>query len=144
MRRLTLLLLLLAIGVVSPAAAHADPVECPTPMSIADVIAQSGDLHGFEATAKTVSRGNKIDEFPVTVLGVLKDGIAVGRDMIIVNVHDYDAMDDLQHGPHGIWAGMSGSPAYAANGDLIGSISLGLALGPSPIRGGAPPPLLDG
>jgi hypothetical protein len=89
-------------------------------MPIADVIAQSGDADGFEATAKTVSRGNTIDEFPVTVLGVLKDGIAVGHDMIIVNVHDYPAMDDPQHGPHGIWAGMSGSPVYAANGDLIG------------------------
>ena len=138
MRRLMLLLLLLAIGAVVPPAAHAAPVLCPTPMPLADVKAALDATGPFEATGKTVSHGNAIDQFPVTVLGVLKDGVAVGHDMIIVNVHDYPAMDDPQHGPHGIWAGMSGSPVYAADGKLIGSISFGLSFGPSTIGGVTP------
>jgi hypothetical protein len=111
MRRLILLLLLLAIGALAPTAAQAAP--CLTPrMPLDEVATDSSAPGGFEAHGLTVSRGKHIEEFPVTVLGVLKDGVGIGHDMIIVNVHDYAAMDDPTHGVHGIWAGMSGSSVY--------------------------------
>ena len=144
MRRLTLLLLLVAFGAVAPAAQAA---TCLTPrtMSLADVATDSSAPAGFEAHGLTVSRGKTIDTFPVTVLGVLKDGIGVGHDMIIVDVHDYAAMDDTQHGVHGIWAGMSGSPVYTneASPRLIGSVSFGLSTGASTIGGVTPAADLD-
>src|SRR5262249_26340334 len=37
-----------------------------------------------------------------------------------------------------IWAGMSGSPVYAADGRLIGAVAYSLSLGPSPIAGVTP------
>ena len=74
MRRLTLLLLLVAFGAVAPAAQAA---TCLTPrtMPLADVATDSSAPAGFEAHGLTVSRGKTIDTFPVTVLGVLDDGI---------------------------------------------------------------------
>jgi len=134
MRRLTLLLLLLAMAAVAPSA-HAAAVTCPTPMALSDVAAQSNNPAGFEATGKTVSRSNTIDTFKVTVLGVLDDGVGIGKDMIIVNVHDYSVMDDHAHG---IWAGMSGSPVYASDGKLIGAVAFGLGTGASTIGGVTP------
>ncbi len=136
MRRLTLALLLLAMGIAVPSA-HAAPaaVTCPTPMALSDVATQANTPAGFEATGKTVSRGDAIDTFNVTVLGVLKDGIGIGKDMIIVNVHDYPVMDNHAHG---IWAGMSGSPVYASDGKLIGAVAYGLGTGASTIGGVTP------
>jgi hypothetical protein len=135
MRRLTLALLLLAMGVAVPSAqADPVPVTCPTPMDLTQVTTDANAPDGFEATGRTVSRGNTVEEFPVTVLGVLKDGVGIGKDMIIVNVHDYDAMNDRAHG---IWAGMSGSPVYK-DGKLIGAVAYGLGTGASTIGGVTP------
>ena len=125
----------MALGAVAPAA-QAD--TCLTPRI--DAAHSGGDdvdgAEGFEAHRMTVSRGKTIDRFHVTVLGVLKDGIGIGHDMIIVDVHDYAAMNDPQHGVHGIWAGMSGSPVYTneATPRLIGSVSFGLSFGASTDR----------
>jgi hypothetical protein len=140
MRRLLLLLLLLAIGAVAPTAAQAATCLDGTTMPLDEVATASAAPAGFEAHGLTVSRGKTIDKFPVTVLGVLDDGVAVGHDMIIADVHDYPAMDDPHNGPHGIWAGMSGSPVYTneATPRLIGSISFGMAFGPSTIGGVTP------
>jgi hypothetical protein len=141
-----LLLLLLAIVAVAPTPAQAATCLDGTTMPLSEVVTDSAPAAGFEAHGLTVSRGKTIDTFPVTVLGVLDDGVAVGHDMIIVDVHDYPAMDDPHNGPHGIWAGMSGSPVYTdeATPRLIGSISFGLALGPSTIGGVTPADDLNG
>ncbi len=132
MRRLTVVLLLFAAGAFAPAAQAA---PCFTTMSV-DAVRSATDGATFEATGKTVSSGNSIDDFPVTILGVLDDGIGIGHDMIIAEVHDYPALNNDR--VKGIWAGMSGSPVYDAGGDLIGSISFGLGTGASPIAGITP------
>jgi hypothetical protein len=142
MRRLTLLLVLAAFGAAAPSA-QAAASSCLNTMPLTEVASASDPVahsDGFEAHGLSVSRGKQIDEFPVTVLGVLDDGVALGHDMIIVNVHDYPAMDEPTHGPHGIWAGMSGSPVYTneATPRLIGSISFGLSTGASTIGGVTP------
>jgi hypothetical protein len=43
----------------------------------------------------------------------------------------------------GIWQGMSGSPVYDADGDLIGAVAYGLAWGPSPVAGITPYDQMD-
>jgi hypothetical protein len=65
---------------------------------------------------------------------VLPDGIAPGRDLIVVKASG-QVIDD---GGGGISAGMSGSPIYSPGGKLIGALSLGFAEGPSPIGGVTP------
>jgi hypothetical protein len=130
MRRLSVVLLLLLIGALAPAAQAAPPVECPTVMPIGEVTDASGAPDGFDATGWTVSRGIEPEEFGVKVLGVLDDGVAVGVDMIIVEASG-PALDRAG----GIWSGMSGSPVYADDGRLIGAVAFGLSFGPSKIGG---------
>src|SRR4051812_14310806 len=131
MRRLSLLLLLVAFGAFAPAA-HA---ACFPTMSVNDVRAKLAATGPFEAGGKTVSSGKKIDDFPITILGVLDDGVAIDHDMIIAQVHDYPALNNDR--VKGIWAGMSGSPVYL-DGKLIGAVAFGLSTGASPIAGITP------
>lgn len=108
------------------AAIPVDP-DCPDAYPV-------GDLHANDAVdGLTVSTGTQPDEFTGKVLGVLNDGIAPGVDMIMVTL-DSPAIEDAG----GIWQGMSGSPVYAANGELIGAVAYGLANGPSPVAGVTP------
>jgi hypothetical protein len=83
-------------------------------------------MHG---TGYTVAQGTNPEAFDVEILGVLKDGIGPGRDMIIVEVSgpQIDAAG-------GIWAGMSGSPVYIDD-KLVGAVAWGLTFGPSKIGG---------
>ncbi|MDQ2683868.1 MAG: hypothetical protein M3Y37_10115, partial [Chloroflexota bacterium] len=97
---------------------------CPAPMPVAEVQA------GMRGTGLTVSQGTTPDRFSVKILGVLKDGIAPGVDMIIVET-DSRAIRRAD----GIWAGMSGSPVYARDGRLIGAVAYGFTLGPSKLAG---------
>lgn len=110
---------------VPAAAAPSDP--CP----------QAYPVNSLErdqrVTGLTVSEGTDPDPFEGRVLGVLKDGIAPGLDMILVRLTS-DEIDRVG----GIWAGMSGSPVYATDGRLVGAVSYTLALGPSPVAGVTP------
>src|SRR5262245_66372500 len=106
-------------------AAPADP--CPAAFPVADLVP------GMVANGLTVEKGNTADPFTATVVGVIKDGIASGLDMIIVET---DSPAITRTG--GIWAGMSGSPVYAADGRLIGAVAYSLSFGPSPIAGVTP------
>jgi hypothetical protein len=118
-------------------APHVTAAECPDAYPVADLSAHQA-VDGL-----TVSVGNTPDGFTGEVLGVLQDGIAPGLDMIIVRLTSPE-IDRVG----GIWAGMSGSPVYAADGRLIGAVSYGLAFGPSPVAGVTPAAdmmaLLDG
>jgi hypothetical protein len=119
-----------AITVLAPPAHSApsakDPAACPDAYPVAALTAHQ-PVDGL-----TVSSGNTPDTFTGEVLGVLHDGIAPGLDMIMVQLTSTE-IDRV-----GIWAGMSGSPVYAANGQLIGAVSYGLSFGPSPVAGVTP------
>jgi hypothetical protein len=132
MRRLSAVLGLLLFGALAPAAAAAPPpAVCPTvSMPIQDVIDQTEGTDTFHATGWTVSSGTEPEEFDVTVLGVLDDGVAAGVDMIMVEAES-PALDKSG----GIWAGMSGSPVYSDDGKFIGAVAYGLSFGPSKIGG---------
>jgi SpoIVB peptidase S55 len=132
-RRLTLTLTVavalvagLLAGPVAAATAQTAPGPCPAAFPVRDLTA------GQLGTGLTVSRGTQPESFTVEVLGVLAGGIAPGIDMILV-----EADSPAIQAAGGIWAGMSGSPVYAADGRLIGAVAYGLA-GASPIAGLTP------
>ena len=87
---------------------------------------------GMVATGLTVWQGDKIEEFQVHIIGVLRNVIGPRRDLILVK---------LEGGPlahTGVIAGMSGSPVYI-DGKLVGAVSYSLgAFSKEPIAGVTP------
>ena len=81
----------------------------------------------------TVSQGVTPSPFTGEVLGVLKDGVLPGIDLVMARL-DSTTIQEVG----GIWQGMSGSPVYAADGRLIGAVAYGLSWGPSPVAGITP------
>lgn len=125
-----------AIAVAGPVAAppasspRLGPVAsstCPDPFPL------SALKVGQQATGWTTHKGMTPSKFSVRILGVLHNAIAPGVDMIVVK-----ASSPAITRAGGTWAGMSGSPIYANDGRLIGSLSYGLAWGPSKSAGLTP------
>src|SRR3954469_25126235 len=74
---------------------------------------------GMVGVGRTVFEGDKLEEFKVTILGVLRNSIGPRRDLILAR---------LEGGPlakTGVIAGMSGSPVYI-DGRLVGAVSYSL------------------
>src|SRR6188508_2280745 len=74
---------------------------------------------GMVATGRTVFEGDRLDEFKVHILGVLRNVIGPRRNLILAR---------LEGGPlanTGVIAGMSGSPVYI-DGRLVGAVSYSL------------------
>jgi hypothetical protein len=105
--------------------------DCATALPV-DAIAP-----GLLVDGLTVSRGTEPETFDGEVLGVLTDGIAPGVDMIIAEMSSPE-IDRV-----GIWQGMSGSPVYDAEGNLLGAVAYGLSWGPSPVAGITPYEQMD-
>src|SRR5690606_19210522 len=87
---------------------------------------------GMVGIGRTVFAGTTLEEFRANVIGVLKNVIAPGRDLIVAR---------LEGGPlaqTGVIQGMSGSPVYV-DGRLIGAVSYALGSFPrEPIAGITP------
>lgn len=86
---------------------------------------------GLKGVGLTVFEGNKIEEFQVEILGVLKNALAPKHDIILAR---------LSGGPlekTGVIAGMSGSPVYI-DGKLVGAVALSFPLAKEPIAGITP------
>ena len=87
---------------------------------------------GMVGIGRTVYVGDTLEEFRANILGVLKNAVAPGRDLIIAK---------LEGGPlanTGVIAGMSGSPVYIDN-RLVGAVSYSLGSFPKePIAGITP------
>ncbi len=87
---------------------------------------------GMIGVGRTVFAGDKLDEFRANILGVLKNVVAPGRDLILAR---------LEGGPlanTGVIAGMSGSPVYIDN-RLVGAVSYSLgSFSREPIAGITP------
>lgn len=107
-----------------PTAAPAE--DCAQPFPQGDV-AKGQAVHGL-----TVTSGTTPEEFTGTVLGTVAQGISASTDLILMDLHS-DTIDEA-----GIWEGMSGSPVYAENGQLIGAVSYTLTYGPSTVAGVTP------
>ena len=113
-------------GMLASPAQSAPTSQCPSSYAVADL------TKGDPVTGLTVTSGTDPDSFGGTVVGVLENGIGPGVDMILVDLTS-DTIDRV-----GIWSGMSGSPVYADDGELIGAVSYSLGLGPSTIAGVTP------
>jgi hypothetical protein len=86
---------------------------------------------GLKGTGRTVFEGNKIEEFQVEILGILKNALAPKHDVILAR---------LSGGPlaeTGVIAGMSGSPVYI-DGRLLGAVALSFPFSKEPIAGITP------
>jgi hypothetical protein len=86
---------------------------------------------GLKGVGKTIFEGDKITEFQVVILGVLKNAIAPKRDLILAR---------LSGGPlanTGVISGMSGSPVYV-DGRLVGAVSRSFPLSKEAICGITP------
>ena len=128
---LSLMLLVSALQ-VAPVSAGEPPLPgtCPTLKALSEV--NVGDT----GNGWTVERGTERERFRFEVLGIIADGIAPGRDMIIVEVSDVLGNDMIARS-RGIWAGMSGSPVYLGD-ELLGAVAYGFTFGPSTIGGVTP------
>ncbi len=87
---------------------------------------------GMVGIGRTVFEGERLDEFKVHILGVLRNVIGPSRNLILAK---------LEGGPlaqTGVIAGMSGSPVYI-DGRLVGAVSYSLgAFSKEPIAGITP------
>src|SRR6059036_2860823 len=115
---LTLVALLLFGSVTVPAVTATFPIDELRP--------------GMVGTGRTVFEGDRLDEFKVHVLGVLRNVIGPRRNLILAR---------LEGGPlanTGVIAGMSGSPVYV-DGKLVGAVSYALgSFSKEPIAGITP------
>jgi len=120
-------------AIVSTGPAQADPPEdCAIPADIDDLAADD------VVTGGTVVRGSTPASFSGTVLGVMGNGIAPGIDMVMVEVDPASFSTPLRDEVDGIWQGMSGSPVYNADDELIGAVAYGLSYGNSWVAGVTP------
>jgi len=87
---------------------------------------------GMRGVGKTVFSGMKVEEFKITVVGVLEK-IDFGADMILIRV---DSGPVVSKG-FGIVAGMSGSPIYIGK-KLIGALAFAWPFAKEPIAGVTP------
>ena len=125
-----------AVGVAPATGKTSSPetltAECPSIMPLANVST------GMRGTAVSVVRGRTLSTFGAEVLGILRDGVGPGRDIIIVNLSGSVV---TQAG--GLWAGASGSPVFlrdprTGKDELAGAIAYGLAGGGSTLAGLTP------
>jgi hypothetical protein len=113
-----LLALLVFVGVRLPAATTSFPIDELKP--------------GMVGIGRTVFQGDRLEEFKVHILGVLRNVIGPRRNLILAK---------LEGGPlaeTGVIAGMSGSPVYI-DGRLVGAVSYSLGqFSKEPIAGITP------
>jgi hypothetical protein len=100
-----LLALLVFVGVQLPAATTSFPVAELKP--------------GMVGIGRTVFQGDRLEEFQVHILGVLRNVIGPRRNLILAKLEGGPLADT------GVIAGMSGSPVYI-DGRLVGAVSYSL------------------
>src|SRR3989441_12566673 len=110
--------LLIFVGVRLPAATTTFPVD---------------ELKaGMVGVGRTVFQGDKLEDFKVHILGVLRNVIGTRRNLILAKLEGGPLADT------GVIAGMSGSPVYI-DGRLVGAVSYSLGqFSKEPIAGITP------
>jgi hypothetical protein len=104
--------------------------DCPTVLPLDQVTT------GMKGTALSVTSGRAVSTMSAEVLGILRDAVGPGRDIIIV-----DLSGPTVTAAGGLWAGASGSPVFFRSGGqdkLAGAIAYGLAGGGSTLAGLTP------
>ncbi|MBI3931908.1 MAG: hypothetical protein HY317_00710 [Acidobacteria bacterium] len=102
-----------------------------TAQTVADILPLDQIRPGMTGVGRTVFEGTRIDEFQVSVLGVLENAVGPKQSMIIAR---------LEGGPlkeTGVIAGMSGSPVFI-EGKLVGAVAYGFPFSKETIAGITP------
>lgn len=86
---------------------------------------------GLQGVGRTIFQGNKVQEFQVEFLGVLKNFLAPKHDVILARLSGGPLADT------GVIAGMSGSPVYV-DGRLLGAVALAFPFSKEAIAGITP------
>jgi len=87
---------------------------------------------GMTGVGRTVFEGDRLDEFQVHIIGVLRNVIGPQRNLVLARLEGGPLADT------GVIAGMSGSPVYI-DGRLLGAVSYSLgAFSKAPIAGITP------
>ena len=121
MRALPLVLVVLLTSLAHPdtyaAASQSPPAtqEVPAPQPI-EFLPVSAIRPGMTGVARTVFDSDRVEEFGVEFLGVLKNAIGPQQDMILARLTG-ERVEFT-----GVVAGMSGSPVYV-DGKLVGAVS---------------------
>lgn len=128
-------------GVAGPAtSAHAATSTFCTDGSVP--MAKVADVEAFSAgapvTGSSVVRGITPSAFTGGYLGYIADALGKGKDLLLFQLSSPEIDGTAGLKPAGIWAGMSGSPVYAADGSLIGAVSYVLNYDNLPVAGVTP------
>src|SRR5262245_41164770 len=100
-------------GDAAPASVGA---ETPEPANPVRIFPAEEVRPGLVGVARTVFQGDRLEEFQVEILGVLKNAIGPQQDMILARLKGEKVEFT------GVVAGMSGSPVYI-DGRLVGALS---------------------
>ncbi|NIM06264.1 MAG: hypothetical protein GTO55_07770 [Armatimonadetes bacterium] len=114
-------------GDTAHAAAQTSPIISPTEILTPDKIKTGMTGYGL-----TVFKGNKIERFGVSVMGILR-GWEFDADMILIRITSGPVVTR----GWGVIDGMSGSPIYI-NGKLVGALAFGWLFSKEPIAGVTP------
>ena len=105
-----------------PTGLVATPAPAATPCTTPPVFIPTDEIQtGMTGTGLTVIEGQTPVSFNVEVLGVLKDYIFLGTDIILVDITGPQSFLDVTGGA---LSGMSGSPVYL-DGKLAGAVAWG-------------------
>src|SRR5262249_29022323 len=118
-----------SVALDAPATVRPLPTPSVAPTGV-DILPLDQVRPGMVGIGRTVFEGTKIDEFKVTVIGVL-DNVGPKQSMVIAR---------LDGGPlekTGVIAGMSGSPVYI-DGKLLGAVAYGFPFSKETIAGITP------
>ena len=93
---------------------------------------------GETVTGLSVTKGTTPEQFTGSYLGYIADALGTGKDMLLFRLSSsvIDGTGDLKAA--GIWAGMSGSPVYDGDGNLIGAVAYSLNNDNLPVAGVTP------
>src|SRR5262245_43046347 len=100
----------------------AAPPPPPSPAEATPAAAEVGLMPidevrpGMQGTARTVFEGDRLEEFKVEILGLLKNAIGPQQDLILGRLRG----EKVEY--TGVVSGMSGSPVYI-DGRLVGAVS---------------------
>ncbi len=116
--------------------AQAEP-GAPTSADACTAYPHASLEEGDEVTGLTNTRGTRIDGFEGTYVDTITNGIGRGRDMLVFELSGSRITKDGRPDA-GVWAGISGSPVYAADGRLVGAVSYGFNEGNETLAGVPP------
>ncbi|AWB90860.1 hypothetical protein [Aeromicrobium chenweiae] len=122
--------------------AHAAPEDVDTQLCAGTPVWTGGFTAGQPVHGLTTTRGVTPEAFTGSYVDTLANGAGRGKDILLFSMEGSRITKTDRDGnvtvDAGIWSGMSGSPVYDADDNLIGAVAYGFSYGPSVIAGVTP------